>query len=65
MWTSFDANGKISFDAIHKALMLQIANSRMYMAPSWTVPNGSSITNLPGGLNIIDYKGPPPKVVKL
>lgn len=65
MWTSFDADGKVSYHAIHKALMMQIVNSQRYAAPSWIVPGASSLTNLPGGLNIIDYKGPPPKVFKL
>jgi hypothetical protein len=66
MWTSFDDDGKVSYDAIHKALMLQIANSQRYVAPSWVVPGTAQPKqSLLGGYNIIEYTGPAPKVVKL
>jgi hypothetical protein len=63
MMTIFLADGKMDMIKIIKAAM----DNLMYNTPTWVVSSGTHINtnNLNNGYSIIDYKGPPPKVVKL
>jgi hypothetical protein len=67
MMTIFLADGKMDMIKIIKAAM----DNLMYNTPTWVVPTPSGIygksvvSTLPGGINIIEYKGPQPRIVKL
>lgn len=65
MMTIFLADGKMNMIIIIQA----IVDNRMHNTPTWVVPIGvygkSVVSTLPGGMNIIEYKGPQPKIVKL
>jgi hypothetical protein len=61
----FNNDGTFNEHLMRTLIMESIVSRMDYSSPKWIIPTGTHLNMTPGGVNILEYKGPRPRIVKL